>query len=238
MSLAPELSPTLLEKYQILGEISRGGMGVVFKALHKEMGKLVAIKVILGQLPDLKDIQRFEREALALAQLRHPNIVRVMEFSGFSAHSKAYMVMEYVEGITFDRWVNDSIRKTGAVPPLEESAPLLETLASALSYCHSRGIAHRDLKPVNIVIESGTQRPVLLDFGLVKADAKLSGSNMGELGSPLTATGEILGTPAFMAPEQIESTGRFGRLGLPCDVWGLGGLLYFAVTGRPPHRGE
>lgn len=235
---APELSPTLLEKYQILGEISRGGMGVVYKALHREMGKAVAIKVILSQLPNTEDVQRFEREALTLGQLNHPNIVRVFEFSGFSHQSHAYMVMEFVEGVTFHSWVKERVRKSGTAVALEESAPILETLASALSYCHSKGIAHRDLKPVNVIIEKGSTRPVLLDFGLVKADAKRLAPGLVEIGSPLTATGEILGTPAFMAPEQIDPNGRFGPLGFPCDVWGFGGLLYFAVTGRPPHQGS
>lgn len=238
MAVHSELSPQLQEKYEVLGEISRGGMGVVFKALHKKLGKIVAIKVILVESPDTEDVQRFEREAIALAQLRHPNIVQVFDFSGFNSNSPAYMVMEYIEGQTFDSWVKEHLRVHGEVPPIKESAALLETIASALSYCHSRGVAHRDLKPVNIVIERDSKRPVLLDFGLVKVDSERLGDQYTMLGSPLTATGDILGTPAFMAPEQIDSSGQFGALGPACDIWGLGGLLFFAVTGHPPHRGD
>jgi predicted Ser/Thr protein kinase len=205
-----------LGKYELLGELGRGGMGVVYKARQRDLDRLVALKMILGsQLAGPEQVERFQAEARATARLRHPNIVQVYE-AGVT-NGQHYFAMQYVEG----RGLDEMLRK-GPLP-LEQSVPLLAAVARAVAYLHAEGLIHRDLKPSNILVDEHGQ-PYLTDFGLAK---------LLEGGSHLTKSGAILGTPSYMPPEQ--AAGGKG-VGPRSDVYSLGAILYELLTGRPPFR--
>jgi WD40 repeat protein len=204
--------------YELLEEIGRGGMGVVFKARHAQLGRLVALKMIPGgALADADDLQRFDTEAAAAAQLQHPNIVALYEFGDFEG--QPYFSMEYISGTSL------SDRVTSGPVPGRRAAGYLEATARAVNYAHSRGILHRDLKPGNVLLDEHDQ-PKVTDFGL----AKLMATDSGQ-----TRTGAILGTPSYMSPEQ--AAGR-KDVGTSADVYSLGAILYELLTGRPPFTGE
>jgi tRNA A-37 threonylcarbamoyl transferase component Bud32 len=210
--------PARFGEYELLGEIGRGGMGVVFKAREPELNRIVALKMILpGSLPDESELQRFRVEATAAARLQHPNIVavhRVGELEGRHFYS-----MEYVEGLTLTQ------RLAQGPLPGRVAARYLAAVARAIHHAHEHGILHRDLKPGNILLDAADQ-PRVTDFGLAKQFTAAEGH---------TRTGSVLGTPSYMAPEQ--AAGR-KDLGPACDVYGLGALLYELLTGRPPFRAE
>jgi len=207
---------TFVGEYRLLGEVARGGQGAVFRALRSD-GAQVALKLLLDLEPE--SLARFEREALGLARLQHPNVVRVHDYG--REGRKPYLVMEWIEGET----LYERVQRGGPLSP-EEAVEVLGEIASALSHCHSQGIVHRDLKPQNVVLAG--RGAVLVDFGLVRE----VGSGGGELGQRLTATGEVLGTPSYMAPEQADA--RFGEVSSATDVYALGATLYFMLTGYPP----
>jgi len=206
--------------YEIIQELGRGGMGVVYWAWQNSLHRPVALKMILsGACAGSEALTRFRTEAEAVARLHHPNIVQVYEVG---AHESCpYMVLEYVNG--------GSLAKCqGGVPlPPEKAAPLVETLARAIHYAHERGIVHRDLSPANVLLTSDDV-PKITDFGLAKL--VIGG------GPTLTQSGDILGTPSYMAPEQVG--GGTGVIGPATDVYALGALLYQLITGQPPFKAE
>jgi len=207
-------------EYELLAEIARGGMGVVYRARQTVLDRVVALKMILaGRLANADDVTRFRTEAAAAGRLRHPNIVAVHDVGEFDGQH--YFTMEFIEGISLDQKL--------AQGPLAAriAARYVRILARAVAYAHKQGILHRDLKPSNILIGSDDE-PHITDFGLAK--------RLGPESSGQTRTGAILGTPSYMSPEQAQ--GRSQELGPASDVYSLGAILYELVTGRPPFRAE
>lgn len=205
--------------YEILEEIGRGGMGVVYKARQVSLGRLVALKMILaGAQAGPDELARFRAEAEAVARLQHPNIVQIYEVG--EQDGKPFLALEFVVGGSLEE------KLAGAPQPGRPSAQLLETLARAVHVAHEQGIVHRDLKPANVLLSrDGT--PKITDFGLAK---RLNVEATGP-----TLSGDIVGTPSYMAPEQ--ALGRPGGIGPAVDVYALGAILYEMVTGRPPFDG-
>ena len=214
-SLRPDDSGSLAD-YELLEELGRGGMGVVYRAWQKSLNRIVAVKLLLrGELASDSDQARFRGEAQSAARLDHPRIVAVYEVG---EGERPYFSMQLVEGTTLAKKLAD-----GPIPP-REAAELLSEVARAIHYAHEQGVLHRDLKPSNILIDEEGQ-PHISDFGLAK---RL------EAGASLTNTGAILGTPSYMAPEQ--AAGRRGEIGPASDVYSLGTMLYQMLTGRPPFQ--
>jgi tetratricopeptide (TPR) repeat protein len=203
--------------YEILGELGRGGMGVVYKARQVSLKRFVALKMILaGSHAGADQRARFRTEAEAVARLQHPNIVQVYEVGEYDG--LPFLALEFVDGASL-------ARRLGGTPlPPRTAAELVERLAHAVHAAHQAGIVHRDLKPGNVLLaEDGT--PKVTDFGLAKqTDAE-----------GVTASTAILGTPSYMAPEQAEGKAR--QVGPLADVYALGAILYETLTGRAPFRG-
>ncbi|MGC8638467.1 MAG: protein kinase domain-containing protein [Isosphaeraceae bacterium] len=204
--------------YQILQEIGRGGMGVVYKARQTNLSRIVAVKMILaGEHAGLRERARLRIEAEAAAQLVHPNVVQIFEIGEHDG--LPFLAMEYVPGGNLTRMLR------GKPQAFRWSARLTETLARAIHEAHERGIVHRDLNPSNILIaQDGT--PKISDFGLAKFLIDDHG---------LSLNGVMLGTPSYMSPEQVSPNGR--AVGPPSDVYALGALLYEMLTGAAPFRG-
>ena len=201
--------------YELLEEIARGGMGVVYKARQTSLNRVVALKMILaGQLASEEDVRRFHTEAEAAAGLQHTNIVAVHEVGRHEGQH--FFSMDYVEG----RSLADTIGQRPLAP--RKAAEYLKTLAEAIHYAHEQGIVHRDLKPSNVLIDDSDQ-PRITDFGLAR---KIEGD------SQLTATGTVLGTPGYMAPEQAAANSH--QIGRTTDVYSLGAVFYALLVGRPP----
>lgn len=204
--------------YKVLRRVGHGGMGIVYKAWDEELHRLVAIKMLLGrQLAE--DRERFRREARAQAQLDHPNILRIYHVG--DQGGQPYFVMEFAE----QESLLNRVRKENLFPP-EEAARVVKLLAEGLHQAHESGIIHRDIKPANVlVMKDGTAK--LADFGLAKW--------MDE-STQVTATGTVLGTLQYMAPEQAE--GKREQVGRAADVYSLGATLYTLLTGKPPFSGS
>ncbi len=209
-----QLGPYLLE-----AELGRGGMGVVWRAHDPALDRTVAIKVILTAFAGPEDLARFRREALAQARLRHPAIVGV-HTAGSTPTGQPYLVMDHVEGESLAQ----RLKRDGPLAPVD-AARVVARLARAVHYAHARGVLHRDLKARNVLLD-GAGEPVLIDFGL----AALAGRER------LTASGEVVGTPGCMAPEL--ALGDRSRISPKTDIYGLGALLFEALTARPPFRGD
>jgi len=208
-----------LGDYELIQEVARGGMGVVYKARQISLNRVVALKVLLhGPFSSPDFVQRFRREAEAAAALRHPNIVPVFEIGEHSGHH--FLSMEFIEGVNFAELVRDQ--------PLspKRAAGYVETIARALQYAHEQGILHRDLKPSNVLLDAFDQ-PRVTDFGL----AKLMHQDV-----EITTTGQVLGSPNHMPPEQ--AAGKFSESTAASDVYSIGSILYQLLTGRPPFQGE
>jgi hypothetical protein len=203
--------------YEVLGELGRGGMGVVYRARHLKLNRVVALKMVLaGGHAGPDDLTRFLGEAEAVAALQHPHIVQLYEFGQHDG--LPFFTLEFVPGGS----LTDKLSETTLTP--KEAARLVEQLAHGVHYAHGKGIVHRDLKPGNVLLaEDGT--PKVTDFGLAK---RL------EVGTGLTASGAIMGTPTYMAPEQAGGHGK--RVGPLADVYALGAILYECLTGRPPFK--
>jgi tRNA A-37 threonylcarbamoyl transferase component Bud32 len=209
--------PRQFGDYELLEELGRGGMGVVYKARQSSLGRIVALKMILrGELASPADLARFRTEAQSAGRLNHPNIVPVYEVGEHAG--QPYFTMQYIVGTTLAKRLAD-----GPLPP-RESAGMLAPVSLAIHFAHQHGVLHRDLKPSNILLDK-EGRPHVSDFGLAK---RVEGD------SQLTLSGAILGTPAYMAPEQ--AAGTRGKLGPASDVYSLGTILYQMLTGRPPFQ--
>jgi tRNA A-37 threonylcarbamoyl transferase component Bud32 len=205
--------------YELLEEVAHGGMGVVYKARQKSLDRIIALKMILPHMVATPiAVKRFYQEARSAAQLEHPNIVPIYEIK--ELHGRHYFTMAFIEGSTLKARVADHIL------PRREILELFTPIVEAVAFAHDKGIIHRDLKPDNVLLDA-QGRPRITDFGLAKPT---SGS------AELTSTGQILGTPAYMAPEQALGGDR--KIGPEADVYALGSILYFLLTGEPPFGGK
>lgn len=205
--------------YELLEEIARGGMGIVYKARQISLDRIVAVKLLLlGQYASEEFIHRFRVEASAAASLQHPHIVAIHEVGVHQGQH--YFAMDFVDGADLAHLVREQPL------PAKRAAGYVKTISEAIHFAHTRRILHRDLKPSNVLIDSNDQ-PRVTDFGLAK--------NLAH-DSDLTLTGQVLGSPSFMPPEQ--ALGQRGRMGSASDIYSLGAILYYALTGRPPFVGE
>jgi len=223
-----DLSGSLLGSYRITGELNRGGMGAVFRARHELLGKDVAIKLLRPELSaNTEMVERFFQEGRVATAIRHPGIVEVFDF-GYHEDGRAYLVMEFLDG--------ETLAARLATKGLDEieAAVIARGIASALGAAHAKGIIHRDLKPDNIFLvpdpdmPSG-ERPKVLDFGI----AKLAEEDHRR--TSRTRTGALMGTPAYMAPEQAKAAGEIDQR---ADLYSLGCVLYEMLTGSPPFMAE
>ncbi|MCL4181750.1 MAG: protein kinase, partial [Verrucomicrobia bacterium] len=212
-------SKTRFGDYELLEEIAHGGMGVVYRARQVSLKRIVAVKMLLfGQFAGKAAFERFRAEAQTAAHLQHPNIVAVHEIG--ETDGQPYFSMDYVAGRNLAELVRDRPM------PARQAAGYLRKIAQAVHYAHAHGVLHRDLKPANVLIDE-TDEPRITDFCLARQLAGDSG---------LTLTGQVLGSPNFMPPEQ--GTGKHAKVGPASDINGLGALLYYLLTARPPFLAE
>ena len=209
-----------IPNYEVQSVLGRGGMGVVLKARHRVLGRIVAIKLpLVGQFVGAEERERFLREARAAAKLHHRQICPIHEVG--QIEGRPYLVLQFLAGKTLHEWSAE--RK----PSARESASLLARVARAVGYAHQHGVVHRDLKPANVMIEAESDEPVLMDFGLAK--------EVGDEASLLTQTGQVMGTPAYMAPEQ--AAGRVHEVGHCSDIYDLGAIFSELICGQRPFLG-
>ena len=209
--------PASFDDYEMLEEVGRGGMGIVYRARQKSLDRIVAVKMLLRRdLATAADLARFRSEAEAAARLDHPGIVSIFEVGECGGHP--FYSMRFIEGTTLAK------RLAAGDVPTREAATILARVAEAVDAAHRGGVLHRDLKPSNILIDAAG-KPHVSDFGLAKRI---------EADQDVTHTGAILGTPCYMSPEQ--AAGSRGDVGPPSDVWSLGAILYQTLTGRPPFQ--
>jgi serine/threonine-protein kinase len=209
--------------YELLELLARGGMGVVYKARQISLNRTVALKMIrTGLLASAAEVDRFHAEAEAIARLHHPHIVAFHEVG--KQNGQHYFSMDYILG----RTLADLVREG----PLsaKRAANYVRTIALAVHYAHQHGIIHRDLKPTNVIVDENDQ-PHIADFGLAM---RLEDSRFPTLHPPLASSGQVLGSPSYMPPEQADP--KRGTISPASDVYALGAILYHLVAGRPPFQ--
>src|ERR1700741_3093296 len=215
-------------RYVLEDAIGEGGVGLIFRATQFKVQRPVAVKFLQREVVGEHQLKpRFEREALALAALAHPNIVRLQDYGVARGHP--FLIMEYVEGRTLRGLLNDE----GGVLPVGRALALTRQLLYALAYAHERGIVHRDLKPANLIVQALPHQPEhmkILDFGFAKF---LPGSDL-PLGAQLTRSGHTFGSPSYMSPEHATGGAVDGR----SDLYSVGVLLFEMVTGTRPFEGD
>ena len=219
------MGSSLKAKYVFLEEIGTGGMGVVYKAKQSLLNRVVAIKTIHLERLSKERILRFQREAEAASRLSHPNLVSVFDF-GLTEQGQPYMVMDFLEGVL----LSDMLKSQGSIS-LAEAQPILSQVCAGLAYAHSQGVIHRDLKPSNIMVcHSDSNSPTIriFDFGI----AKILSENKDN--SNLTQTGDIMGSPNYMSPEQVMGRTMDHR----SDIYSLGCVIFEVLTGVPPFLGK
>lgn len=215
----PAGPPQRLPDFELLGEVGRGGMGVVYRARQLSLDRIVAIKMLLPGLSRPEYLRRFQREASTAARLQHPNIVAVHQVGAWEGQQ--YLVMDFVAGSS----LAELIAERGRPGDVRQIASWVAAVADAVQYAHNHGILHRDLKPSNVLIDERDQ-PRVTDFGLAK--------HLGDQ-SELTLSGQALGSPGFMPPERAGSRDKVSRRS---DVYGLGATLYYALLGQAPFTGD
>lgn len=216
----------LLNRYEIVNEVGRGGMGVVYKARHLKMDRMVAIKLLHGHLvEDAASKKRFEQEVTATSSLSHPNCVLVHDFD-FSPAGQPFLVMEYMEGVS----LKDVLKQSGPLG-MDEYLSIMIQCCEGLAHAHSKGIIHRDMKPSNVMLVRGDngRKVKIVDFGVAKIMPRNDGTLM-----ELTRTGDVVGSPHYMSPEQCMGSALDWR----SDIYSLGCVMYEAITGRVPLLGE
>jgi serine/threonine protein kinase len=208
-----------IEGYDVEDILGRGGMGIVYRARHRMLNRIVALKMLIaGPYASPQEVARFVRESQAVAELQHPHIVQIHDVGDLEG--RPYFTMEFVDGGSLAQELS------GAPQLARRAAELVATLAGAVHLAHTKGIIHRDLKPANILL-TGDGTPKIADFGLARHVD----------GDPrLTMSDARVGTPSYMAPEQ--ALGKLGTIGPPVDIYALGAILYEMLTGRPPFRAE
>lgn len=210
----------LRDEYEILEELGRGGMAIVFRSREKQLDREVAIKVLPASLAfDREFVERFQREARTSAKLEHPSIIPIYRVGRVGR--TIYLVMKFLRGKT----LSATLAARGALPPAE-IRELFQDVCSALAYAHRSGVVHRDIKPDNIMLQASSGRPLLVDFGIAK---QVGG------GGHKTQTGLVVGTPQYMSPEQALGQ---GDLDARSDLYAIGAVLYQMVTGAPPFEGD
>lgn len=234
----PGQEPARLGDYELLDEIARGGMGVVYRARDTRLNRHVAVKVILsGELASAKERQRFQVEAEATAKLDHPHIVPVYEVG--EQHGRSYLVMKLIEGGSLAQWIAKARWQPADAIPTQQAriAQVMAIVARAVHYAHQRGILHRDIKPSNILLQLPydsrpsavnslqSASPIITDFGLAR--------RLDET-TPLTESDALIGTPCYIAPEALDGGAK--NVSTAVDVYGLGAVLYELLTGQPPFR--
>ena len=258
-AVSRRMSQRVAGHYEVLEEAGEGGMGVVYKARHQRLDRIVALKLLrYGALATPQEQARFRGEVEAAARLQHPNIVQIFDVG--EHEGCPFLSMEFVSGGNLEEHLTD------APLPAAAAARLVATLADAVHYAHQHGVVHRDLKPANVLLrrddsrhhgETATEQaarssaldfssfaPAITDFGLAKSipfpcDSSSQQEGISETGisrKSLTQTGQILGSPSYMSPEQAG--GRSGEVGPATDIYALGAILYRLITGRPPFQGD
>ncbi|HEY2408048.1 MAG TPA: serine/threonine-protein kinase, partial [Polyangiaceae bacterium] len=213
----------IAERYRIIEQIGRGGMGVVYRAEHARIGKLMALKLLAGELTrDREQVARFKREALLASKLSSPNTVQVFDFG--TSETLVYLAMEYLRGEDLSRL----IRRQGPLG-VERTAKIVIQICASLGEAHEKGIVHRDLKPENVMLGDFGE-VLVMDWGLAMSTALFRKADS------ITQTSSMGGTPAYMAPEM--ATGPVDRIGPASDVYLLGAILFEIITGKPPHTGK
>ncbi|MBI3273285.1 MAG: protein kinase [Planctomycetes bacterium] len=216
------LRPLDPDRYEIQAELGRGGMGVVYKAWDRELNRAVALKsLLLERSRGAEGLQRFHKEALASARLRHPHIVQLHDVGTWK--DTPCLVMEFVPGTTLGEWI--AATPLAAPGRLERGARVALQVAEAVAYAHRQGVVHRDIKPDNVLVDADGNA-FLTDYGLAR---EVDGQ------SHLTQTGAVLGTPVYMSPEQADGSPASALP--PTDIYALGALLYTVLTGKPPFDG-
>jgi serine/threonine protein kinase len=248
--VAANSEPPVVPGFEILGELGRGGMGVVYQARQVALLRTVALKMVQnGAHAGPRELARFRAEAEVIARLQHPNIVQIYDVG--EAAGRPYFALEFIAGGSLAQHLH------GTPQPVRPTAQMVETLARAVHAAHANGVVHRDLKPANILLvptnqvsavgRESTRAPNALtaERGVLNAVPKVTDFGvakciMGDGEAPglrdPTLTGEVLGTPQYMAPEQ--AAGRSKEIGPAVDVYALGAILYEMLTGRPPSRGR
>lgn len=236
----PIAEKIFLERYELEDEIGRGGMGRVYMAKDLQTGAKVVIKILSRMKQGDFRWLRFRREVQALSILNHPNIVKIIDHGSHwedpnreDSFGRPFIVMEYIPGLNLSRTVKRMKRDQNKCLPVAEVIPLFRRLAGALVSCHSKGLVHRDIKPGNVVVDERSGEPKLVDFGLVRADLDDFDVSSTAFKENITRTGQAIGTPLFMSPEQLF--GRKSELGKAADVWGFGASLYYSLTGAYPY---